>query len=58
MCIKQYCAGSTRRGTSYIQLRGMKGNWIGHILSSNCLLKQVIKGHREGIRDAKMREKK
>jgi hypothetical protein len=25
-----------------------KANWIGHILSRNCLLKQVIEGKLEG----------
>jgi len=25
-----------------------KANWIGHILSRNCLLKQVIEGKTEG----------
>jgi len=30
------------------ETRKRKANWIGHILSTNCLLKQVIKGKIKG----------
>jgi len=26
-------------------IKGRKGNWIGHILHKNCLLKDVIEGN-------------
>jgi hypothetical protein len=31
-------------------LKGRKLDWIGHILRSNCLLKQVTEGETEGTR--------
>jgi len=30
------------------EIRKRKANWIGHILRSNCLLKQVIEGKIKG----------
>ena len=30
------------------EIRKLKANWIGHILRSNCLLKQVIEGKIKG----------
>ena len=30
------------------EIRKQKGNWIGHILRRNCLLKQVIEGKLKG----------
>ena len=30
------------------EIRKLKGNWIGHILRRNCLLKQVIEGKIKG----------
>ena len=30
------------------EIRKRKGNWIGHILRRNCLLKQVIEGKIKG----------
>jgi hypothetical protein len=30
------------------EIRKRKANWIGHILSRNCLLKQVIEGKIQG----------
>jgi hypothetical protein len=30
------------------EIRKQKANWIGHILRSNCLLKEVIEGKIEG----------
>ena len=30
------------------EIRKRKANWIGHILRTNCLLKQVIKGKIKG----------
>ena len=30
------------------EIRKRKGNWIGHILHRNCLLKQVIEGKKKG----------
>jgi len=30
------------------EIRKRKANWIGHILSRNCLLKQVIEGKIKG----------
>ena len=41
------------------EIRRRKANWIGHILSRNCLLKQVIEGkikRRDGC-DKKTRKK-
>ena len=32
-----------RNGTAHA-IKRRKANWIGHILSRNCLLKQVIEG--------------
>jgi len=32
----------------YVNTRKRKANWIGHILSRNCLLKQVIEGKIKG----------
>jgi hypothetical protein len=31
-----------------LQTKRRKGNWIGHILRNNCLLKRVIEGKIEG----------
>ena len=36
-------------------VRRRKANWIGHILSRNCLLKHVIGGKIEGRREVKRR---
>jgi len=30
------------------EIRKRKANWIGHILSRNCLLKQIIEGNLKG----------
>ena len=30
------------------EIKRRKVNWIGHILSRNCLTKQIIEGKREG----------
>jgi len=38
-------------------INGRKGNWIGHILRSNCLLKYVIDGKIEERSDGKTRKK-
>ena len=38
-------------------INGRKGNWIGHILRSNCLLKYVIEGKIEERSDGKTRKK-
>jgi hypothetical protein len=40
---RQYYTESRRTGISYIKQRS-KGNWIGHILRRNCLLKHIIEG--------------
>jgi len=36
-----------RRGIYYIK-KGRKGNWIGHILGRNCLLKHIMELKKEG----------
>jgi hypothetical protein len=33
-----------------------KGNWIGHILRRNCLVKHVIEGKIEGLRGGRRRK--
>jgi len=38
-------------------INGRKGNWIGHILRRNCLLKYVIDGKIEERSDGKTRKK-
>ncbi|PNF17737.1 hypothetical protein B7P43_G07070 [Cryptotermes secundus] len=40
------------------QIRKLKANWIGHILRSNCLLKEVIEGKIEGRIEMTRRRKK
>ena len=37
------------------EIRKRKANWIGHILSRNCLLKQVIEGKIKGEREVTRR---
>jgi hypothetical protein len=37
------------------EIRKWKANWIGHILSRNCLLKQVIEGNIKGEREEQER---
>jgi len=41
----------SRGGKLHPSLQRRKANWIGHILSRNCLLKQVIEGEVEGAED-------
>jgi hypothetical protein len=43
--MKKGCQGY--KNNLHVIKRG-KGNWIGHILSRNCLLKHVIEGKIEG----------
>jgi hypothetical protein len=40
------------------EIRKRKANWIGHILSRNCLLKQVMEGKIKGRIDVTRRRKK
>ena len=40
-----------------ITIKGRKGNWIGHTLSENCLLKRIIEGNIEGRSNGKMKKK-
>jgi hypothetical protein len=43
------CCKESRRKRSIPQrVKGGKANWIGHILSRNCLLKLIIKRKLEG----------
>jgi hypothetical protein len=37
------------------EIRKRKANWIGHILRTNCLLKEVIEGKIEGQKDVTRR---
>ena len=37
------------------EVRKQKANWIGNILSRNCLLKQVTKGKKKGEMEVKRR---
>jgi hypothetical protein len=41
---------SRRRGIFYVTVKRRQGNWFGHILRRNCLLKHAIKGKRDGWR--------
>jgi len=43
-----YYLQSRSRGISYIEVRKRKANWIGHILSRNCLLQRVNEGKIKG----------
>jgi len=38
----------SEKGISYVQYKGKKSNWIGHILRKNCLLRHVTEGKIEG----------
>ena len=38
------------------EIRKRKANWIGHILSRNCLLKQVIEGKIKGEMEVTRRQ--
>ena len=40
------------------EIRKRKGNWIGHILRRNCLLKQVIEGKIKGEMEVTRRRRK
>ena len=40
------------------EIRKRKANWIGHILRTNCLLKQAIEGKIKGDMEVARRRKK
>jgi len=40
------------------KIKSRKANWIGHILSRNCILKHIIKQHIAQISHGKTRKKK
>ena len=57
-CEKLECyKESSKRGISYIHER-RKGNWIGHILRRNCLIKRAIEEKIEGRIEVKVKRER